>query len=200
MTLPNPFTYSLEPHVRRHGPSGYKNYESYRDWLRDEFSFRCVFCLNREQWGVVSGHWDIDHFVAQVLFPSGKLLYENLLYVCRRCNLIKSRSFASDPCQIAFGRCLAVQNDGTIKALNEDGETLIEILRLDREEITQFRKLFIDIVRLAQRDRNIYSRLMGYPQNLPDLSKLKPPSNAKPESVSDSFHARRLRGELPETY
>jgi hypothetical protein len=200
MTLPNPFIYPLEPHVRRHGPSGYKSYESYRDWLRDEFSFRCVFCLNREQWGVVLGKWDIDHFVAQALFPSGKLLYENLLYICRSCNLIKSCSLTSDPCQTAFGRCLAVRNDGTIKALNEHGETLIETLRLDREELTQFRKLFIDIVLLALSDRNIYIRLMGYPQKLPDLTKLKPPSNAKPEGVSDSFHARRLRGELPETY
>jgi hypothetical protein len=190
----------LEPLIRRHGPSGYKSYESYRDWLRDEFSFRCAFCLNREQWGVVLGKWDIDHFVAQVLFPSGKLLYENLLYICRSCNLIKSRNLTSDPCQTAFGRCLAVQNDGTIKALNEHGETLIEILRLDREELIDFRKLFIDIVQLALSDRNIYIRLMGYPQNLPDLSKLKPPSNAEPEGVNNSFHARRCRGELPEIY
>lgn len=197
---PNPFAYPSTPHIRRHGPAGYKNYESYRDWLRDEFSFRCVFCLNREQWGVVSGNWDIDHFVAQVLFPSGKLLYENLLYVCRRCNSIKSHRFVPNPCQIAFGQCLMVQNDGTIKALNEHGEMLIEILRLDREELTQFRQLFIDIVRLALRNRNPYIRLMGYPQNLPDLSKLKPPSNAKPESVNDSFHARRRRGELSDTY
>lgn len=138
--------------------------------------------------------------MAQVLFSSGELLYENLLYVCRRCNLIKSRSLVYDPCKIAFGRCLAVQNDGTIKALNEHGEMLIEILRLDREELTRFRQLFIDIVRLALRDRNTYIRLMGYPQNLPDLSKLKPPSNAKLEGVNDSFHGRRLRGELPETY
>lgn len=201
MATPNPFTYPSTPHVRRHGPAGYKDYESYRDWLRDDFSFRCVFCLNREQWGVVSGNWDIDHFVAQALFPSGKLLYENLLNVCRRCNLIKSRRLVLDPCQIAFGRCLTVQDDGTIKAVSEHGEILIELLRLDREDLTHFRRLVINTIRsLALHDRDTFIQWMGYPQNLPDLSKLKPPSNTKPEGVSDSFYARRCRGGLPETY
>ncbi len=40
--MTDPFSYPNRPHVRRHGPRGYANYESYRPWLRDEFSFRCV--------------------------------------------------------------------------------------------------------------------------------------------------------------
>ena len=59
---PSPYTYSITAHVWRHGPYGYKGYESYRAWLSDEFSFRCVFCLRREQWGLVEGMWDIEHF------------------------------------------------------------------------------------------------------------------------------------------
>ncbi|MEX0819011.1 MAG: hypothetical protein WD070_05450 [Pirellulaceae bacterium] len=60
--MPEPFLYPTRPHIRRHGPV-YTAYESYRPWLRDEFSFRCVYCLKREQWGVVRGTFDIDHFV-----------------------------------------------------------------------------------------------------------------------------------------
>lgn len=45
----NPFVYAAFPNLRRRGPRGYRRHESYRDWLRDEFSFRCVYCLNREQ-------------------------------------------------------------------------------------------------------------------------------------------------------
>ena len=45
------FTYPSEPDVRRHGPQGYADAASYRPWLRDEFAFRCVYCLFREQWG-----------------------------------------------------------------------------------------------------------------------------------------------------
>src|SRR5215813_9745720 len=123
---PQPFAYPTTPHVRRHGPFGYKDYESYRDWLRDDFSFRCVFCLKREQWDVVLGNWDIDHFIPQCIDLAGKLNYENLLYVCHCCNNIKSNRFVPNPCQIAFGKCIVVNDDGRITALNEDGEFLIE--------------------------------------------------------------------------
>jgi hypothetical protein len=50
-----PFDYPAVPLVRSHGPLGYSDYESYRAWLRDEFAFRCVYCLSREQWGRVTG-------------------------------------------------------------------------------------------------------------------------------------------------
>jgi hypothetical protein len=42
-----PFTYPGAAHVRRHGPQGYADPESYRSWLRDEFHFQCVYCLVR---------------------------------------------------------------------------------------------------------------------------------------------------------
>jgi hypothetical protein len=42
------FTYPAEPHLRRHGPQGYVDAASYRPWLRDDFAFRCVYCLFRE--------------------------------------------------------------------------------------------------------------------------------------------------------
>ncbi len=46
--MTDPFAYPPAPHVRRNGPQGYADYQSYRPWLRDEFSFRCVCCLLRE--------------------------------------------------------------------------------------------------------------------------------------------------------
>lgn len=202
---PEPFAYSAVPHVRKHGPCGYKTYESYRDWLRDEFSFRCVFCLRREQWSLIVGTWDIDHFAPQSSHPQNRLDYENLLYVCHTCNAIKNDRTVSDPCRIAFGHCLKVRADGTIAALNENGKVLIEQLRLDNADYTRFRSLMIDILRALLRssdpnDRQTYIRLMGYPDDLPDLNRLRPPSNRKPEGINDSCYARRIRGELPEIY
>lgn len=201
----NPFAYPTTRHIRRHGPCGYKNYEPYRDWLRDEFSFRCVFCLTREQWGLVRGSWDIDHFVPQDRYPEGRLDYENLLYACHSCNLVKSNQFVPDPCEMAFGDCVRVSQNGAIEALNETGETLIETLRLDNEDYRRFRSLMISILQSLLRsydpsDRQTYIKLMGYPDNLPDLSRLRPSRNSKPEGINDSFYARRMRGELPETY
>jgi hypothetical protein len=49
------FNYPDPRSGRRHGPVGYASYRSYRPWLRDEFTFRCVYCLKREQWGQVTG-------------------------------------------------------------------------------------------------------------------------------------------------
>src|SRR5436309_202187 len=49
--LPDPFAYPHEAHQRRHGPAGYTNYQSYKPWLRDEFAFRCVYCLFLQGFG-----------------------------------------------------------------------------------------------------------------------------------------------------
>ncbi len=200
-TTSDPFAYPKTPHVRRHGPYGYKEYESYRDWLRDEFSFRCVFCLSREQWGLVRGMWDIDHFAPQHNHPQRKLDYENLLYACHTCNSTKSDQIVPDPCEIAFGECIEVHEDGTISALNENGESLIDRLRLDNEDYTRARRLIITTLRsLARHDKQTYVLWMRYPEDSPDLSRLKPAGNTKPEGISDSCYARRMRGELPEIY
>jgi hypothetical protein len=195
------FNYAREIHVRKHGPHGYNNYPSYREWLRDEFSFRCVFCCKREQWDLIGGSWDIDHFLSQVAHPDRKLEYENLLYVCHTCNLVKSKKRVPDPCEIAFGSCVEVHDDGSIFALNEDGQTLIDQLQLDNDDYRKYRRLIIGTIRsLAIHDRQTYVMWMCYPEDLPDLSRLNPPGNSKPDGVSNSFHARRIRGELPETY
>ena len=60
--MPAPFNYPALAHRQRHGPLGYADYESYRPWLRDEFAFRCVYCLFRETWGKLRGAFNLDHF------------------------------------------------------------------------------------------------------------------------------------------
>lgn len=67
--MTSPFRYPAAAHVRRHGPQGYADYASYRPWLRDEFAFRCVYCLLREQWGLVRGTFAIDHFLPASVNP-----------------------------------------------------------------------------------------------------------------------------------
>ena len=59
------YRYPSRPHLRKHGPRGYRTAVDFRPWLRDEFLFRCVYCLERE--------------------------YDNLLYVCQACNLRKGK-------------------------------------------------------------------------------------------------------------
>lgn len=85
--IPEPFAYPSSPHVRRHGPRGWKDYQRYRPWLRDEFAFRCVYCLEREIWRDMREAFHIDHLIPQQLQPDLKYDYNNLLYLCPACNV-----------------------------------------------------------------------------------------------------------------
>ena len=64
------FAYPPTEHMRRHGPRGYTGYRAYKPWLRDEFTFRCVYCLSRERW-CPNGHEEfaVDHSIPQAVVP-----------------------------------------------------------------------------------------------------------------------------------
>ena len=60
---------------------------------------------------------------------------------------------------------------------------------------------WIDIAALARHHNpELFRRFMQYPDDLPDLSRLEPVGNSRPDGVEQSCHARRRRGELPEIY
>jgi hypothetical protein len=195
------FEYPQSPHVRRHGPDGYTTHESYRPWLRDEFCFRCVLCLHREKWPTTST-FEIDHLLPVSERPDLECRYSNLLYVCRRCNNLKTDLPIPDPCSIAYGSCLRVNADGTIEAINDVGHTLVLSLRLDRPERVRQRRLIIETlsgIQKAGNARQLHDWL-GFPEELEDLRMLKPPTNDRLEGIEQSWFARRARGELPEIY
>lgn len=198
---PYAYSYPTSAHSRRHGPTGYKDYESYRAWLRDEFSFRCVFCLFRERWGYGRALWDIDHLIPQARDPNLALVYDNLLYVCRSCNSTKSFHLVPDPSNLAFGSSLKINEDGTIVALNRDGQLLVQVLRLDNQDYTRFRRLIIQTLKsLLDNDPPTFQDWMSYPEDMPNLASLRPLGNTRPAGLNDSFFERRARGELPEIY
>ena len=78
---------------------------------------------------------------------------------------------------------------------------IIARLGLDSAKIRQWRLVWIRNVELAkQYDPDHYERLLRYPDDMPDLSRLAPESNSKPGGVHESFFARRSRAEMPEYY
>src|SRR5262249_16817807 len=140
-----PFQYPPAPHARRHGPRGYLDYSRFRPWLRDEFSFRCVYCLLREQWGLVRGTFTIHHFVTVAIDPNRQTEYDNLLYACVTCNVSKGARVLPDPLAVLTSPVVRVRLDGTIHAdANSEAARLIELLGLDAPDHTKFRKLWID--------------------------------------------------------
>ncbi len=201
LTHDNPPRYPSAPHQRRHGPLGYTRYSSYRPWLRDEFCFRCVYCLFREQWSR-EGSLGIDHFLAVAHHPAEATTYGNLLYACATCNCTKGARLLPDPTRVLTSSVVHVSEDGTIRAETAEAARLIELLGLDSPQSTEFRMLWIGIIALAARhDEVLFRKLMGFPDDLPNLRRLRPPGgNTRPEGVGESWHARKERGTLSATH
>ena len=93
-------------------------YDSYRPWLRDEFDFRCVYCLKRESWGRVTSEFELDHFAPQALNPQLRLNYFNLVYACRHCNSVKRDQTVGHPSQLLRSPLAAALPDGSLQPLD----------------------------------------------------------------------------------
>lgn len=205
---PSLFEYPMEPHQRRHGPAGYVDYASFKPWLRDEFKFRCVFCLHRETWSSEGESvFSVEHIVPQSKADALICEYHNLLLACVGCNSIKRDvKLGLDPCQVAYGKHVRSEADGVLIGLTPEGDELIEVCLLNRPKLVEGRKRLrklSDYLR-AQGDltsQELMRLYFGYPENLPDLSKLIPPGgNTKPEGIQTSHHNLRSRGKLDNIY
>src|ERR1700730_4200625 len=124
----NPFLYSPAPDTRRPRPGGYSDSESDRPWLRDEFSFRCVYCLFREQWGRVKAGFSLDHFLPAAVHPELERSYDNLLYTCTACNLSKGATLLPDPTQMLVDGAILVREDGRIEGTTREAQRIIRVL------------------------------------------------------------------------
>jgi HNH endonuclease len=196
------FEYPRHAHSRRHGPGGYSNYESYREWLRDEFLFRCVFCLHRERWYNRSATFHIDHFVPVSVDDTGECEYDNLLYVCAACNEAKKAVLGlPDPCKVAFSECLKISKSGRVEALNKHGEKLRQILLLDSKRNVDHRSRWIRILdALSKSDPSLHQELMGFPDDLPDLRRKRSSFNTRPTGVLNCYFVLRENDQLPGSY
>ena len=116
-------------------------------------------------------------------------MYENLVYSCGSCNWTKSTAAPPDPCVMAYGGFYRFEIDGTVTAINKQGELYIEYLGLDLPHLERFRKgKFRTFLRLqelldvigddideldAQDAIEEIEDLLGYPPEMPDLRRKK---------------------------
>lgn len=206
--IPGLFVYPCAVYERRHGPLGYLDYRDYKPWLRDEFQFRCVYCLCRERWFPNGDEaFSVDHVQPQSVAARLVCNYDNLVYACCHCNSAKRNvTDIPDPCSQPYGKHLDVLDDGTIRGLTVVGRDLIEICQLDRPRLTEFRRRMLILSRLLLCRRvadtlELSRKYLGYPDNLPRLATLRPPSgNTRPGGVSACLFEQRRLGTLPEIY
>ncbi|WP_161967971.1 HNH endonuclease signature motif containing protein [Fimbriiglobus ruber] len=153
----------------------------------------------RERW--VPGGFDLDHFRPIAIHPEKATDYDNLLYCCSTCNSAKRQQIIPDPIQHFSGESVIVNGDGLLIASTTEAKFIIEQLGLNRKRYQEFRQVWLKIVEILTSHPTAVSEVLRYPSDLPDLSTLRPPGgNRKPEGIEQSFHRRRERGELPDTY
>lgn len=194
MRYTSPFRYPTAPLLRKHGPQGYSSYAHLRPWLRDEFDFRCIYCLKREQWCFQLNDFELDHQVAQSIAPELCREYTNLVYACHNCNHRKGNRWLPSPDKVAYGSCVEVLADGRIVARNDDGVRLIDELALDGEKITAMRYQIIRTIRSSQKhDWKLFLMWMGFPRDLPDLASVQPQPkhNTRPGGIAQSWFCRK---------
>lgn len=208
MTTPAPFAQSSRPHDRRHGPRGYDPYDGYKSWLRDEFTFRCVYCCERESWYPDrAASFSVDHVIPQSEEAALVCEYGNLVYACTRCNSARRDMRLLDPTAVASGDHIQLGNDGLLVGLTEDGLYLIDLLHLNENPALKVRRKYSRILALQEKypaDDDIealFSEAFGFPDDMPDLRTRRPPlGNSRPDSVQSCYFARRERGILSATY
>lgn len=198
---PEPFLYPTQPHCRKHGPSGYSDYADYKDWLRDEFDFRCVYCLRRETWERRRAIWVVEHLVPRSKRKDLATSYTNLVLACTTCNSWKSAERMPDPCKLAYGSLVSVADNGTITPHCADGRRLIRVASLDDPDAIRWRRQEILISKVLKRhEPEAYRIRMGFPENLPDLLNTRTKQNTKPEGAKNCRYEQKKAGLLPKVY
>ena len=83
-----------------------------------------------------------------------------------------------------------------------EARRLIGLLQLNSASYCRRRRLMLAILRaLRTVNRALHDELLDFPDDLPDLSSLRPPGgNARPGGIGRSCHAQRLAGKLPTVY
>lgn len=202
------FPYNSAIYVRKHGPKGYARYQAFKPWLRDEFCFRCIYCLCRETWALNGeAEFAVEHFLPKSKEETLICEYGNLYLACNGCNSAKLAERVSlNPCDFAMADHIKVNADGSITAMTAQGAELVQVCHLDREKLRSCRRrmisLFEKVAEAADdRDRLLGIAFFGFPENLPDLVQLDPPGgNSKPEGKVICHFAQKQRDELGDIY
>ncbi|WP_437193323.1 HNH endonuclease [Planctomicrobium sp. SH527] len=190
------------------GPKGTNDYSSMKPWLRDEFCFCCVYCLDRETFRPDGADSiAVEHSEPKSQAPGKEVDYDNVFYSCNRCNIMKGTKYLPSPSSIGLGSMIECREDGTYQAKTAEGHTFIDVLDLNDPQRVEYRRRLLVLCRISTEMpdhaelQEVVMSLRKYPDDLPDLSRLRPPlGNTRPGGVLTSHFARKHNGVLPDVY
>ena len=162
------FDYPQHAHQRRHGPRGDNDYRSFKPWLRDEFAFRCVYCLWRETWSAAGDPaFSVKHLQSQSRQPELTRDDTNWVNVCCGCNSAKQdHDSPLDPCRDRVAEHVSVSPDGAVIAKSAEGQAMIDLCLLNRPALvsarqTMFRLWTRSTAETSEEARESKHRLFG---------------------------------------
>lgn len=147
----NPFKYPIERHSRTQRPRRFKNYKTYKKFLRVEFSRKCVYCRQPDS-SAPNLNFGVDHYrpSSRSEFAGLKYEYTNLYYCCGSCNCHKNNYWPDDeiagmyvvnPCDFRMADHMFFDgSNGVVVSGSDYGRFTIEILQLNNKELTAYRK------------------------------------------------------------
>lgn len=146
-------------------PPSYRQYSSYREYLRKVSGYACAYCTITESENP-GATFNIEHFRPEALFPDFVSVCDNLRYSCPRCNSYKSSLWipmaegcirdcekcTQKVCKTDIERFVDVltENPGSMIYLGEDNKLYalsgsrpanytIKYLRLNRSQLVKLR-------------------------------------------------------------
>jgi hypothetical protein len=130
-----------------------------------------------------------------------------LLYACSICNALRgAEPLPFDPTIESMAVHLQTLPGGAVQGLTKQGRHLCDLCHLNRPLLVQFRRFVQELIALfvgrqGVREQAALQRILGYPDDLPNLRTRRPPEgNLRPGGLAASYYDRRKRGDLPLIY
>lgn len=144
---------------RRHPHPKHSNYQDYKVYLRQDFSYRCVYCaIHENDWGGLR-HFHVEHFKPKSRFSNLKTKYGNLLYACDICNAYKGDDWPGyiDPCKEDYALHFRLShNSFEIEGISRRAKYMVERLHLNRPHLRRLRKNIDEADKTCQMIKTLY--------------------------------------------
>ena len=137
---------------RTENPPFCKKFQDYKEHLRRDFEYRCVYCTIHENEYGSHQNFCVEHFKPKSIFPELKCDYNNLFYACNPCNNNKGADWPNkdyfnklgfyyiDPCEEDYEDHFKL-NLTTYKLEHQTNAAMymIKRIRLNRRQLIRLR-------------------------------------------------------------